>query len=204
VRAEPERCVTAADDPIGGTPDDAPDEALVRATLWGDADAFARLVRRYLRKAMAVALEYVGNREDAEDVVQDTFRRALEQLDRFDASRSFGPWFFTILRNTARNALKSRRVRQHEALGVEHPSGAADPLEELHRLELRRDIDDAIDRLPAMQKTCFRLCAVEGLTSVEAAHAVGLAESTVRVHVFKARRTLQRLLDLWRMEAEGK
>jgi DNA-directed RNA polymerase specialized sigma24 family protein len=53
-----------------------------------------------------------------------------------------------------------------------------------------------------MQKICFRLCMVEGLTSKEAASATGLAESTVRVHVFKARHALQGLLDVWRDEAE--
>lgn len=177
-----------------------PDEALVRASLRGDEDAFAHLVRRYLRKAMAVALEYMPTREDAEDVVQDTFGRVFERLARFDPTRSFGPWFFTILRNTARNALKSRRIRAHDALTVEHASGAPGPLEETRRKELRRRIDAAVDRLPNMQRTCFRLCVIEGLSSAEAASAVGVAESTVRVHVFKARHALQELLKAWRDE----
>jgi DNA-directed RNA polymerase specialized sigma24 family protein len=59
-----------------------------------------------------------------------------------------------------------------------------------------------MDRLPPMQKTCFRLCLVEGLTSGETANALGVAESTVRVHVFKARQTMQRLLSAWRDEVE--
>jgi DNA-directed RNA polymerase specialized sigma24 family protein len=54
-----------------------------------------------------------------------------------------------------------------------------------------------------MQRTCFRLCLVEGLTSAEAASAIGLAESTVRVHVFKARQTLQEVLAGWREEMEA-
>jgi RNA polymerase sigma-70 factor (ECF subfamily) len=194
--------VSAGEDQIGGAPVDAPDEALVRATLSGDEGAFARLVRRYLRKAMAVALEYVRSREDAEDVVQDTFRRVFEKLDHFDQTKSFEPWFFTILRNTARNALKSRRIREHDVLTIEHASPSPGPYEETRRLELRVRIGEAVERLPAMQKTCFRLCMVEGLTSAEAASAIGLAESTVRVHVFKARRALQGLLDVWRDEAE--
>ena len=186
-----------------GAADSAPDETLVRATLRGDESAFAALVRRHLRKAMAVALEYAGNREDAEDIVQETFRRAYQSLDRFDTRRSFEPWFFTILRNTARNAAKSGRTRAHEALTHEHASPAPGPFENTWRSELRERIAAAVSRLPTMQQTCFRLCLIEGLSSAEAASALGLAESTVRVHVFKARQTLQELLDTWRSEAGG-
>ncbi|MEO5618962.1 MAG: RNA polymerase sigma factor [Candidatus Eisenbacteria bacterium] len=177
-----------------------PDDALVRATLGGDEAAFARLVGRYLRKAMAVALEYGGSREDAEDAVQDTFSRVLENLHRYDLSRPFEPWFFTILRNTARNAVKRRRVRNHEVLTEEHASVAPDPFEIALRRQLRRRIDEAVEGLPAAQRSCFRLCVIEGLSSVEAASALGLAESTVRVHVFRARGSLQRLLDVWAKE----
>jgi RNA polymerase sigma-70 factor, ECF subfamily len=183
--------------------EDAADEALVRATLHGNQEAFARLVRRYLRKAMAVALEYTTTREDAEDVVQDTFRLAYQNLGRFDLRRPFEPWLFTILRNAARNAIKSRRLRSHESLSEEVAAGTAGPLENAHRRELRRQITHAVEQLPPMQKSCFRLCLVEGLSSAEAATALGLAESTVRVHVFKARQTLQRLLNSWRDEVEA-
>jgi RNA polymerase sigma factor (sigma-70 family) len=188
---------------MSGTADSGPDEALVRATLRGDESAFTGLVRRYLRKAMAVALEYAGNREDAEDIVQDTFRRAYQNLDRFDTKRSFEPWFFTILRNTARNAAKSRGTRSHDTLGPQHASAEPGPFENTRRAELRQRISAAVSRLPAMQQTCFRLCLIEGLSSAEAASAMGLAESTVRVHVFKARQTLQGLLDTWRGETGG-
>ena len=184
--------------------EDAADEALVRATLRGNQEAFARLVGRYLRKAMAVALEYTGSREDAEDLVQDTFRLAYQNLGRFDTGRPFEPWLFTILRNTARNAHKSRRLRSHERLGDEHAVPGDGPLENAHRRELRREITHAVEQLPPMQKSCFRLCLVEGLTSVEAANALGLAESTVRVHVFKARQALRRLLAAWRDDVEAK
>ena len=151
---------------------------------------------------MAVALEYAGSREDAEDIVQDTFRRAYQNLDRFDTKRSFEPWFFTILRNTARNDAKSRRSRTHDSLTHEHASAEPGPFESARRLELRQRISAAVSRLPPMQQTCFRLCLIEGLTSAEAASGLGLAESTVRVHVFKARQTLQELLDSWRTDEE--
>lgn len=183
-------------------PQSSPDDVLVRATLRGDERAFAHLVNRYLRKAMAVAVEYTGTREDAEDVVQDTFRRVVANLQRFDPARPFEPWFFTILRNTARNAAKHRRIREHETLSVAQESDRPGPLELTRRRELRSRLEAAIALLPAMQQTCFRLCLVEGLSSAEAARATGLAESTVRVHVFRARQTLQDQLAGWRDEVE--
>ena len=202
-RAGIERAVVAYEKRSGGTGEDVPDEVLASAALRGDERAFALLVRRYLRRAMAVAFEYAGTREDAEDVVQDTFRRVYERLDRFDVARSFGPWFFTILRNTARNAAKGRRLRDHEVLSAEQATHEAGPFERTWRLELRRRIAEAVERLPPMQRICFRLCMVEGLSSTEAACALGLTESTIRVHLFKARGTLRELLGAWRDEVEG-
>jgi RNA polymerase sigma-70 factor, ECF subfamily len=151
---------------------------------------------------MAVAMEYCDSLDDAEDVVQETFRRVLNGLPGFDPKRPFEPWFFTILRNTARNAVKSRRVREHDTLSADHQSDRPGPGEDADRRELRQRLTEAIDQLPAMQQTCFRLCLVEGLSSREAAAATGLAESTVRVHVMRARQALQEQLAGWRDDWE--
>jgi RNA polymerase sigma factor (sigma-70 family) len=97
---------------------------------------------------------------------------------------------------------KRHRVREHESLAPDHESDRPGPLEHVHRRDLRHRLNEAIGRLPAMQQTCFRLCLVEGLSSAEAAGATGLAESTVRVHVFRARRALQEHLSGWRDEME--
>jgi RNA polymerase sigma-70 factor (ECF subfamily) len=181
--------------PPGDSLDDTPDEALVHAVLRGDETASTRLVRRYLRKTMAVALTYVDTLEDAEDVVQETFQRAFRSLGRFDARKPFRPWFFTILRNTARSARADGRSRRHEDLPASRPTGAASPLENTQRVELEERIDAALGRLPRMQQACFRLCVVEGFSSAEAASAVGIAESTVRVHLLRARHALRGLLE---------
>ena len=198
VSARRERTDAAPDREAPGEPSD---EALVRASAAGDDGAFTLLVRRYLLRAMAVAVEYVASREDAEDVVQDAFRLVAANLGRFDTSRPFGPWFFTIVRNTARNAARRRGGERQDALERDLASTAPGPFEDARRAELRRRIDAAVETLPPMQRTCFRLCVVEGLASAEAASATGVAESTVRVHVFKARRALQTLLASWRDEA---
>jgi RNA polymerase sigma-70 factor (ECF subfamily) len=196
--------VTKGGDPARLVSAEPSDEALALAAGAADELAFTLLVRRYLRRAMAVAIEYAPIRADAEDIVQEAFGRAYEALARFDASRSFAPWFFTIVRNTARNAARSRRIRTHEALSTEYASDSPGPFEETRRMELRSRIRKAIGQLTPMQAKCFRLCMIEGMTSVEVAAALDLAKSTVRVHVFQARRALQGLLDDWRNEEENR
>jgi RNA polymerase sigma-70 factor (ECF subfamily) len=183
-------------------PDGRTDSALVVAARHGEELAYTQLVARYLRKAMAVAIEFTGSREDAEDVVQEAFRSAFQALDRFDSDRAFGAWFLTIVRNAARSSVGSAWSRRRETIEDSLAGAARTPLELVGDSELKTAIASALDQLPPMQRTCFQLCVVEGLTSVEAASAVGLAESTVRVHVFKARQRLQPLLAPWRADVE--
>jgi RNA polymerase sigma-70 factor (ECF subfamily) len=194
--------VVSEGQPEQAVPAEPSDETLARSAAAGDERACARLIKRYLRRTLAVAAEYAPNLADAEDIAQDAFRRMFEALGRFDATRPFAPWYYTILRNVARNVAKSGRGRVHEVLSNEHVSEQAGPAEHAERAQLRHRIRNAVTQLPPMQAACFRLCLVEGLSRVEAAAALGLAESTVRVHVFQARRTLQKLLREWRYEVD--
>lgn len=92
--------------------DNVSDSELVVRAWRGEGEAFGTLVRRYLRPALAVAWEFAPSRDDAEDLVQDAFHRALRALPSFDAGRPFRPWFFTIVRNLGRNAAE-RDVLRH-------------------------------------------------------------------------------------------
>lgn len=184
-----------------GRAEDAPpadDAALVRRTLAGDRGAFDTLLRRYLRPALAVAWEFTGTRDDAEDVVQDAFLRTLRSLGRFDPDRPFAAWFFTIVRNAARTAAAARGVREArhahlDAADVE-PGHAPATDDEAERAELRDRLDRAIAALPPMQRACFRLCAAEGFGAAEVAAMLDISEATVRVHVHRARKALRAAL----------
>lgn len=186
--------------PSGARPGDAPDpgvasdEALVGRARDGDGAAFGVLVRRYLRRAMAIAWEYTGSREDAEDAVQEAFRRTLQTLQRYDPTRPFRPWFFTIVRNTALDQRERSRRWNVVALAESVPSPARTPLEDASAAQLRAHLDAALEKVSEMQRRCFRLCALEGFTSAEAGEALGIREETVRTHVFRARRALAALL----------
>jgi RNA polymerase sigma-70 factor (ECF subfamily) len=167
---------------------DRTDEQLARAAKRGDAAAYDALARRYLRPAMALAWQYTGGVEDAEDVVQEAFHRAVRGLGTYDDQRPFSAWFYAIVRNVARTAIRKdgqRAVLAPLTLVEELPARAEnDPV-------LAGDVERAIDQLAPMQQACVRLCNMEGFTSIEAARMLGVSEGTVRTHLFRARNRLR-------------
>ena len=171
-----------------------PDEELVQRTRGGDALAFDALVRRYLRPALAVALEFADGKEDAEDLVQDTFHRILRRLDGFDEGRPFRPWFFSILRNLGRNLAARRKRWRTVALPESLVTKRRSPLDDANSAEIRERLSAAIESLPEMQQGCFRLCDMEGFTGVEVADMLGITPGTVRTHLHRARQALRESL----------
>jgi RNA polymerase sigma-70 factor (ECF subfamily) len=91
-----------------------------------------------------VAWEFTESRDDAEDVVQDAFHRALHGLDSYDARRPFRPWFFTIVRNAGRNAAAWRNRWSFEPLDDALPSEPCSPLSAVERREVRRSAVGAL------------------------------------------------------------
>lgn len=176
------------------------DQELVRRALAGDDLAYRHLVDRYVRPALAVAWEFTETLEDAEDVVQEAFRKAVGALETFDASRPFRPWFFTILRNVARNARSASALRVSQALEESVPDEEPTPIDVVARAELQARLDMELESLSEMQRVCFRLCALEGLTSGEVAEALGLSETTVRTHVYRARSVLRSAMEPFKEE----
>lgn len=172
---------------------DPTDEELARAAKRGDAVAYDRLVRRYLRPAMAIAWQYRRGLEDAEDVVQEAFHRTVRALADYDDGRPFDAWFYTIVRNVARSDVRKdgRRAALAPVTALENelPAPAAvDPF-------LAGGVERAIEALAPMQQACLRLCDIEGFTSVEAARMLGVGEATIRTHLHRARKQLRAAID---------
>lgn len=176
------------------------DRVLVKRVRRGQSAAFDTLVHRYLRPALAVAWEFTESRDDAEDIVQEAFGRVLRGLEGFDDKRPFRPWFFTIVRNVARNTAAWRSRWGYEPLSETLPAGGGDPLSDAERREVRERVEAGLEVLSPMQRTCFRLCDLEGFSSPEVAEMLGLEESTVRVHMHRARRGLRKALQPLRDE----
>jgi len=170
------------------------DEELVERLRSGDAAAYDLLVTRHMRRAFSIAYRVLGQREDAEDLVQDAFLAALEKIDTFQEGRRFAPWFYRILVNRGLNARKSRSLRQTEALPADLSGPGDSPLHHAERAELRERLETAMAALPDRQKTIVRLFELEGFTSPEIAEILEVSDGTVRWHLHQARQTLRAAL----------
>lgn len=168
----------------------ARDAALIRRVRAGDSSAFDALVATYMRPAFQMAFRVVGHREDAEDLLQESFLAAYQYLDSFDVERPFGPWLNRIVLNRGANLRRARTRRQTEP-ETEAVSAAPSALEESTRTEARELLTRALATLSERQRLIVTLFDVDGLTSTEIGERLALAPGTVRWHLHEARRVLR-------------
>lgn len=171
------------------------DTRLAQAVQRGDVVAYELLVRRHMNRAFSLAQRLLGHRQDAEDMVQETFLAALEKISTFDPTREFSPWFYRILVNRCLNARKTRTRRATVQIPEGVATDFASPLIDTERSELREHIQDAIMRLPERQQEIFVMSDFNGFSSPEIAEAMGISDGTVRWHLHQARRTLREALE---------
>ena len=163
----------------------------------GDEDAFAELVRGRTDSVVAFLRRMLGDTEDARDVAQLTFLRVWENLPRYDPSYAFSTWLFRIAGNLAIDALRSRGTRARtlaESFRVVKGGLLAAQPEAPLRLsqeEVRRVFEACATVLSEKQRLVFVLRELEERDSREVAEIVGCRESTVRNHLFQARRLLR-------------
>ncbi|HEX6927230.1 MAG TPA: sigma-70 family RNA polymerase sigma factor [Longimicrobiaceae bacterium] len=170
------------------------DTELVERVRAGDVEAYDLLVVRHMKRAYSVAYRLLGQREDAEDLVQDAFLAALEKIDTFKQGRSFAPWFYRILVNRGLNSRKSRSLRRMDALPPEISDASRSPLRDTERAELKERLAEVLRTLPPRQKSIVELFELEGFSSLEIAEILGLSDGTVRWHLHQARAKLREAL----------
>ncbi len=182
----------AAAIPHPAAPDD--EAELVERVRRGDGRAFDTLVTRYMRRAFSVAFRVLGQREDAEDLVQDTFMVVLQRIDTFQPGRAFAPWFFRILVNRGLNARKARALRAVDEIPETASSSGPSPEREAERAELRDRLRDALAGLPERQRLVVELFELEGFAGPEIAEILEISDGTVRWHLHEARKALRKTL----------
>jgi RNA polymerase sigma-70 factor (ECF subfamily) len=179
---------------------DDPLEARVIARVQdGDAEAYDTLVSKYLPRVVAIAWGVVRNAHDAEDLAQEAFVRAYQNIGRFRTSDPFGPWIGRIVTNLALDVMKHRRKFRHEELAGTEPAARRDDADVMAASnDIGARIDAAIEELPEMQRLVARLHLVEEMEHVEIAAITGLSDGTVRSHLSHARAKLrEKLADLY-------
>ena len=172
---------------------------LLRKCQAGNARFFEPIVRAYERPGLRVALGMMGNPDDARDALQDAFVKTWRNLARFDLKRPFGPWFFQILRNQCRDALRSRQVRfRLEALDERLEMKPADPEQGPERWGERRAAKEllwtGLERLSEDHREIIVLKELEGFRYGEIAGILNIPEGTVASRLFHARRALADVL----------
>jgi RNA polymerase sigma-70 factor, ECF subfamily len=175
-----------------------PEPAVLAAARAGDADALDELVRRHAGRAFVVAYRLLGHREDAEDLVQDSFVAALRALDTFEDGRPFEPWLLRIVANRGTNARRARALRSVAPIPADTAARGTSPLDAAERSELRDWLRRALDTLPERRRQIMELFELDGFSAAEIGAMMDVAEGTVRWHVHEARRALRAAMEPYR------
>src|SRR5499425_1426831 len=188
--------------------------ALVQAAKGGDVAAFEELVRRYDRNVFRIAQHITQNHEDAEDVVQDAFLKAFQNLQNFQEQSKFYTWLVRIAVNEALMKLRRRRTGKMVSLDEDVkteddsvPREVADwspnPEQQYSQAELHEILSKTIQGLPPSFRTVFVLRDVEGLSTEEAAEALDLSIPAVKSRLLRARLQLRERLSRYFQKRNG-
>jgi RNA polymerase sigma-70 factor (ECF subfamily) len=175
--------------------DERDDRQVVAAAQKGDRAAFELLVRRHQRRALAVTLGILRNREDARDACQDAFMRAFRAIERFDGEAQFSTWLHRIVVNVCIDRLRGASpgiVALDDVAGV--LAGDDDPERAAGGAELGVRIRAALAQLGPKHRTALVLREVQGLSYRQIAAATKCSLGTVMSRLFHARKKMQALL----------
>jgi RNA polymerase sigma-70 factor (ECF subfamily) len=181
------------------------ESVLVSQARDGDTRAFGELVRRYEGKIFRLAQHVTQNREDAEDVLQETFLKAYEHLDQFKGDSKFYTWIVRIAVNQALMKLRRRKTDKSVSLDEQIDTGedtivreiaawGEDPEQQFSRVELGDILDRAVDSLEPPYRSVFVLRDIEELSTEDTAEALGLSIPAVKSRLLRARLQLREKL----------
>jgi RNA polymerase sigma-70 factor (ECF subfamily) len=181
------------------------ESTLVSQAREGDKAAFGELVRRYEGKIFRLAQHVTQNREDAEDVLQETFMKAYEHLDQFKGDSKFYTWIVRIAVNQALMKLRRRKTDKTVSIDETIDTGEdtvvreiaawdENPEQQFSRDELGGILDTAVRSLEPLYRSVFVLRDIEELSTEETAEALGLSVPAVKSRLLRARLQLREKL----------
>ena len=200
---------------FGSSGDSVSEKELVAAAKSGDESAFEILFKRQEQKIFRVAFRYTRVREDAEDVVQETFQKAFVHLKKFEGKSSFSTWATRIAINQALMLLRTRRALhevpvddwsgdQGTALGPELEDVSRDPEINYLRKEGARILSEAIRHLRPGMRRAVELRELSELSTQETAGLMGLSVAAIKARLFHARKQLSKALRYHAVSLEGR
>lgn len=169
------------------------DAALAKACQRGDSDAFAQLVNRHHKAVFNVAYRLLNNVEDASDVVQLTFLKALENIRSYNPRYKFYSWVYRIAINESINQINLRK--RQATMPAEPVSHAAGPDQALGENEMSRRVQSCLDELSPDYRAVIVLKHFMGLSYADISDVVGVPAKTVKSRLYTARQLLKDLLE---------
>jgi RNA polymerase sigma-70 factor (ECF subfamily) len=184
------------------------DAVLVAAAKTGETRAFELLVERHQGKIFSLAQRMIRNREDAEDVVQQSFQKAFIHLKKFEGQSLFSTWLTRIAINEALMLLRRKRgsrevpiaesnTEGEVALPLDIPDGAPNPEDSCLQREQERILSAAVNELTPGMREAIELRELGELSTGETAQVMGLSVGAVKARVFHGRRKLRKTLKLY-------
>jgi RNA polymerase sigma-70 factor (ECF subfamily) len=173
------------------------DRQLVKTIREGDSDAFEQLVRRKTSKVYALCYRIIGNAEDAKDISQLVFLKLWENLEKYDPAYAFDTWLYRMVTNVSIDFMRNKQSRENAVnsnLRLVRTSADAEQGVVVQRKEIESVFADVSSVLSPKQKTIFVMNQMDDLPSAEIAKILGCRESTVRNHLFNARKLMQQQL----------
>jgi len=179
---------------------------LIEAHLRGDPRAFGLIVARYQVRLLNFVYRMIGDRERAEDLVQEAFLRVYRHLDRFDRNRKFSTWIYTIASNLAKNELRNRSRSPFVALEptghspdagerpIEFEDRTSRPDALYERRSLRALVDETVAKLSSHHREVFVLRELEGKSYEEIAEIMHCNLGTVKSRLNRARQSFAELI----------
>lgn len=200
-RPRVDRCFHPSD--VTGKPANDEDARLMRRVAEGDAQAYRQLVDTHVRSILAFGARLLNDREEAEELAQETFLRAWQHAERYEPTSRLTTWLHTIARNQALDRLRKRRPSP-DMNAVEEAPGSSRPSEYLERKRTAQRVSEALERLAPRQRAAITLVHYQGLSHVEAADVLGVGVEAVESLLSRARRKLRESLGSSRPETEKK
>ena len=173
------------------------EQKLIQRASGGDPAAFNRLMAQHEKKMYAVALRMFGNREDAQDCLQEAMLRVYRAIGSFKGQSSFSTWLYRITMNTCLDELRRKKNKQSTSLdnlleqGWSPSDDEGTPEKHAVRAELRRELNRAIQELPEDMRSAVVLRDIQGFAYDEIADALGVNVGTIKSRISRAREKLR-------------
>ena len=160
----------------------------------GDKQAFSEIMKKYRNKSLNFAYRYLGDFDEAEDAAQDCFVKIYFNCRRFDPSRPFDPWFFSILTNCCRDRLRHRNRFTRFIERLRSVAGIEGSPEDIYREDNSYILNKAIQKLSPSIREIIAFRFSQDLSYQEIAETLKISQGTVMSRLFRAKRDLEKIL----------